>query len=293
MEGTKSMASLRSVNEDLFQDPDEELHALTSKKKELDKMLQDIMKLENGTTTATSTPPTEDINEHGDEYYVKLIKLERELKKKSEIIDKVNNEKATLERLAKKQEDTLHNLTKQLKESKAQISRLDQVIREKGSVDKSSYYENRVSFVSTLESHHIMSSLQESSKIGKRNKNINEDLYLNVMDLESNLREKERILKEISEENKTLHKLLQQADRDFAKLNERSSGENSKVESLEARMSELTATLVKMQQENRALNQENNSSLKHIEELTEKVKVWRRKKTSDLTADINIATYPF
>src|SRR5689334_17627521 len=108
----------------------EELQNLTDKRKDLDKLMNDMHQLESGRTPVKSpTSRTRATNPFQDDLYGRVITLEKEIKLKDEQMELLMHEKKSLEKMTKKQEDTVSKLNKELNDTKQIVLQLQYDLR--------------------------------------------------------------------------------------------------------------------------------------------------------------------
>lgn len=230
------------------------------------------MRMSTRTASRGGTPNTNDKGTQ--DAYAKMVALEKELRLKDSQLEQVQNENKALSQAGKNKDLSLIGLTNQLIDTKQQISRLELEVAKKNEEEKQLFEEKKFSYsqgMGNIES--LRTKEVETSKDG-RGIVAPTDLYHHVMRLENELRDRDRVIGILKDENKTLDKLSKQRVEEFIIITDELQQAKSKlITSLdpvitENKTKELMQTIVDLQEENRLLLSIQKAKTQAIEDLT-------------------------
>lgn len=269
------------------------LEVLKGKKKELDRLLVEIQNLELQNLKSSKLSPLREkpSPRPEDEVYRRLMLVEKELKERDSQIERLLYEKRSLAEIVRQQEETILNMTSELQEVKQKNLKLSHALQLKTEESKMLFSESQQSYHTAVgQQQSLIKRLDEEAKEKGRDK-ASKELYYHVLFLENELKDRDRVLKELKEENNTFAKLLKQCDEDYTALHNQLTekvssevGTGQNVIVLENRIIELENTVRDVQQENKMLLNIQKAKTEAIQQLTEEVT--RRGATEEYVEDL-------
>lgn len=212
-------------------------------------------------------------NSNPQDVYARMVALEKEARTKDTQIEQLTNEKKAVEKAGKNKDTALINMTNQLLESKQVIAKLELEVARKSDESKQLFEHTKGSYSLGMgNTESVRSKEIETTKDGKGI--LPTDLYHHVMRLENELRDRDRVIGSLKEENKTLDKLIKQRAEEFLELTTDLQQTKTKLISsvdpiiAENRAKELMQNIVDLQEENRMLLSIQKAKTQAIEDLT-------------------------
>jgi hypothetical protein len=169
-------------------------------------------------------------------------------------------------------------LTAQLHEAKQEVLKLNRTVKVKSEENKVLFTDSRSNFEQSISNMNMVKGLEGDLKAS--GESVSADLYYHVIRLENENKDKDRVIKELTIENKTLNKLVKNVENEYIVLDNQVKETNSadvayqqKLIVLENRIIELTNNLMQLNQENAMLLTIQKAKTDAIEELTKQLSV--------------------
>jgi chromosome segregation ATPase len=211
--------------------------------------------------------------------YTRMVALEKDLRVRDSQLEQIMNEKKSLDKVSKNKETSLINMTTELMEAKKQISRLELELVKKSDESKQLFEQTKFNYsqVSGV-AESVRNKEIETVRDGKAGI-MPTDLYHHVMRLENEVRDRDRVIASLQEENKSLDKLIKQREDEYILLTDELQTMKKKLilsadpALTENKVKELMQNIVELQEENRLLLSIQKAKTQAIEELTQELSV--------------------